>query len=614
MDTIRTEYKSRNQNVFWLKTLSVQLAEALDLLNDKDPEIVIKSVRKLRALRDLRALEPLKMLLNHPALEVVNETILAIGALGDERAIYDLLPFLDSETLLQTSAIEALGQIRSQSAVSYLEKLLPDSIVGPMVAETIAYIGGVTSYKALAKHWLKHGRQLDTENYLSLLKYVLEGISPKIPHINGMCESLSRHLNDPNDSIKTLASCCILASGPCREDMKALSIISDTLADYVQLPPCLKNRKDLAPKLLNGNEKLISWGFQLSALYPKCVSPKNILNAMEKYTNVDDINYIAEVLLKVKDPILAPAVLDLYCKIPWDKRIFLHPVIKLYKKQIRSLLIDYDIDDETRIIISAYVGVSPVCIALEIMDLPLDSRIFVLSFLTDCKNIMKCMPWSQWLENSPGFYLNVAADATLKSGIKEIFPVLRKIFPSYPVKKLIKSAGTLRDKESVSILLKHLNIESSETRILILESLGRIGGREARQGLKNYIKNCNKNDELRKAIRALSFCATSEDCDFFRELIYNSDWYIRLICSEVLSRYPSYENFQALIKLASDPEKIVSQRTSFFLKYLPMGNFLNSYQKKDISGDKYQNIQLIPENESFKYNHQLKEHQDVTGN
>lgn len=604
------------QNIFWTKTSSVQLTEALNLLNHENSKIVLKAVQTLREIKDIRALEPLRMLLKHPDLEVVNEVILSIGSLGDERVISDLIPFLYSDPLFQTSAIQALKEIRSQSAIAYLEQLLTDSIVGPMVAETIAFIGGIAAYKVLAKHWLKFRGQLDTENYLSLLKYVLEGINSQIPSISGICESFSIYLNDPNDSIRTLAACCILASGPYPEDTKALNIISETYKDYIQLPACLKNRRDLIPKLLNGNEKLISWGFQLSALYPKNISPLNILNALKKYTDEsDDINYIAEVLLKIKDPILAPAILDLYCKIPWHKRIILHPVIKTYKKQIRSLLIDYDIDDETRIVISAYIGVSPVCIALEIMDLPLDSRILVLSLLTDCKGIMKCMPWSQWLENSPGFYLNVATEVALKSGIKEIFPVLRKVLPSYPVKRLIKSAGTLKDKESVSILIKHLESESTEIRMLILESLGHIGGKEARQGLKNFIKNCTKNEELRKAIRSLSLCATSEDCSFFREFSSNSDWYFRLICAEVLSRYPSPENFEILVKLSSDPEKIVSQRTSFFLKYLPMGNFLTCKDRNTLDS-KYQNIQAIAMHkiESYKYNHQLKEHQDVTGN
>ncbi len=618
MNIIRTEeYKLRKQNIFWIKTSSAQLVDALNLLNHKNPQVVIKTIQKLREIRDLRALEPLRMLLNHPDLEVVSETILAIGSLGDERVVNDLIPFLNSEPLLQTSAIQALGEIRCQTAIGYLEQMLTDSIVGPMVAETMAFIGGIAAYKALAKHWLNHGEQIDTENYLSLLKHVLEGINSQVPHIEGICESFSRYLNDPNDSIRALAACCLIASGPCPEDMKALSIISETLGDNIQLPACLKNRKDLVPRLLNSSENLILWGFQLSALYPKNASPMDILNALKKYSDEsDNINYIADVLLKVKDPILAPAILDLYCRISWDKRIILHPLLKIYKKQIRLLLIDYDIDDETRIVISAHIGVSPVCIALEIMDLPLDSRILVLSLLSDCKSIMKCMPWSQWLENSPGFYLNVAADVTLKSGIKEIFPVLRKIFPSYPVKKLIKSAGTLKDKESVSILIKHLETESTETRMLILESLGYIGGKEARQGLKNYIKNCKKTGELHKAIRSLSFCATSEDCSFFRELSSDSDWHVRSICAEVLSRYPSLENFETLIKLSSDPEKIVSQRTSFFLKYLPMGNFLIRQQEHNSSDKEYQDIQLESKDkiESFKYNHQLKEHQNVTGN
>ena len=186
---------------------------------------------------------------------------------------------------------------------------------------------------------------------------------------------------------------------------------------------------------------------------------------------------------------------------------------------------------------------------------------------------MKCLPWTQWLENNPGFYITVAAEVAVKTHFKELLPVLRKALAAYPVARIIRAVGELGDRESVPALISHLSSASSYTGSLIIETLGRIGGKEAVEGLKNAALSLEPPVK-RLAFRALSGCIAGDDCAFFRDAAADPDWYVRLICVEAISRRPGSENFSALVKLSADPVPVVAQRAFYFLKYLPMSGFL----------------------------------------
>ena len=99
----------------------------------------------------------------------------------------------------------------------------------------------------------------------------------------------------------------------------------------------------------------------------------------------------------------------------------------------------------------------------------------------------------------------------------------------------------------------------------MLESLGRIGGPEARAALRAATGSGRPQRE-RMAYRALSRCATEDDDEIFRHATDHSDWYVRLSCAEVLGRFSRPENFAALAQLAADPVPIVAQRALSFLE------------------------------------------------
>jgi len=99
---------------------------------------------------------------------------------------------------------------------------------------------------------------------------------------------------------------------------------------------------------------------------------------------------------------------------------------------------------------------------------------------------------------------------------------------------------------------------------LILESLGRVGGPEARQAIRRAI--LEGRCEQRIGYRALSLCAIEEDDALFRRAVGHADWYVRLACADVLGRFMRPENLAALSQLAADPVGIVSQRALSFLE------------------------------------------------
>src|SRR5512140_233246 len=97
---------------------------AVALLDDGDGDVVLQSVLVLDSLRDPRAWPHLRPLLEHDDANVVQATIMAAGHLAGVTASRDLVPFLSADPWLQMAATQALGDLRSTSAVPHLVPLL----------------------------------------------------------------------------------------------------------------------------------------------------------------------------------------------------------------------------------------------------------------------------------------------------------------------------------------------------------------------------------------------------------------------------------------------------------------------------------------------------------
>jgi HEAT repeat protein len=76
----------------------------------------------------------------------------------------------------------------------------------------------------------------------------------------------------------------------------------------------------------------------------------------------------------------------------------------------------------------------------------------------------------------------------------------------------------------------------------------------------------SRGGEARAAYRALSQCAAEEDEALFRAAVTDPDWYVRLLCVEVLGRFARPENLNALARLAGDPMPSVAGRALALLE------------------------------------------------
>ena len=99
-----------------------------------------------------------------------------------------------------------------------------------------------------------------------------------------------------------------------------------------------------------------------------------------------------------------------------------------------------------------------------------------------------------------------------------------------------------------------------ELRQAAVESLGRIGGSEARAALREPARGLGLAPEARVAYKALAACAGPEDGALFRGAVDHPDWQVRLAAAEALARLPGQENMAMLTRLASDTVSAVAHR------------------------------------------------------
>ncbi len=169
------------------------------------------------------------------------------------------------------------------------------------------------------------------------------------------------------------------------------------------------------------------------------------------------------------------------------------------------------------------------------------------------------LPWEQWLRQGDGRYLVLAAEVADQAVLRDLLPQLREAFPGSGSAEVVRAFGALGDRQAVPLILEELRGEGPLAKPLLVESLGRIGGPEARWALRE-MAGSEDSKVARMAYGALAACATEEDDEFFREALGHPDWYVRLACTEVLGRFARPENLAGLTLLAADPVPVVARR------------------------------------------------------
>jgi HEAT repeat protein len=534
---------------------------AVELLRDEDDDVALQGILILDHIKDPRAVEPLRSTLHNENPNMAQAAIVAIGHLGDGRSIPDLLPFLEGDTWLQVAAVQALGDLRSPQAIDPLSQLLTDLLVGPMAAEAIAQIGGPTALSVLSAHWLDFHDELDPETSLGLLAHVLEGLQEPPPRSEKLRSSLAQRLRDPYRQVRESAARCLLAMGSGPEDAEALNLLSGIATDPEVLPSCLARRHDLIDILLEKPGTFRSWGFLLSSQYPEAPTSGPLQRAMSAEEPPSALRPILDALSRLRGKALGKPLLHLYLGLPPASRAELLPVLKIHRRSLLAARAERDdIATVDGLILDAALGEDTAAVRQQIIDLPLAERLEVVFQLSDHAELMRSLPWSEWLESAADDYIAIASQAAVASGLRELLPELRGLLASSACPELIRTVGELGDRDSVPELLNLLEEPTRRHyRPLIFEALGRIGGPEARHLLREVALSEDKK-EVRLAFKSLAHCAAEEDDAFFRDAASHSDWLVRLAAVDVLARYARPGNLTAISSLAADPVAIVAQR------------------------------------------------------
>lgn len=534
------------------------LPVVVGLLKDSDPDVVLQAVLILDRLRDPRALEALHGALGHADPNVRQEAILAIGHLGDARSIPFLLPFLKTDFWVQMAAVQALGDLRSPEAVPYLAEQLTDPLVGSVAAEALARIGGISAFQILASHWPAGGVEIDDETMLGLLAHVLEGL----PHSEetgvlpgGLREALSARLHDRSPEVRNAAARCLLVLGPSPWDQAAI----ETLSVPVR-PAALARRRDLVGPLLTMSGEPRAWGLQLAAAFPEDVPAEAFLAAVhEAVAHRDLLPALLQALEKIRVPGLGETLLDLYLRLPPGARDALVPALKARRDEMgEAIAARPEMAETDRLVLSAFLGRPVEEVAGAVLDLEPALCPDVVSRLLGLEGLAAHLPWNDWLAEAPELYSDLAAEAAVNCGLRDLLPLLRSRADAAPSEPLIRALGTLGDREAVPVFARCL--EREDLRLAGLESLGRVGGPEARAALQYAACSLEAAAEARAAFKALAACAGPGDDMTFRAAAGHSDWQVRLTSAEVLGRFRNPENVAVLTRLAGDPVPAVSHR------------------------------------------------------
>jgi HEAT repeat protein len=558
--------RNAGSEIFLLRG-SRSLPAVLPLLGDRDPDVVLQAVLILDRLRDPRALEALYGVLAHADVNVQQEAILAVGRLGDGRAVPHLLPFLAADPWLQMAAVQALGDLRAAGGIAPLTALLPDPLLGSLAAESLARIGGQAAFAALAARWCESAEGDETEAMAGLLAHVLEGLAaPPEREPAGFRGMLTRHLQGGAGELRSAAARCLLCLGPGPWDAEALAVLvgSQPLSDFAPEP--LRRRPDLLGALLRGGATERSWGFLLAARFPERVPPQELLAAMAEEARTPErvSPELAAALGRVRAPGLAPRVLDLYLGMPAEARSALEPVLAAHAAELRDAVAARpDLDPVARLELAALFGEPAEALLAGLRALAAAPRARAVAALVREEELMRRLPWEEWLRDDPELFSDLAADAARRYGLDGLRDPLRSRLAAAPSPAVVRALGELEDDASAPLLLR-LCDERRDLLPVVLEALGRLGGTAVRAALRGVVRS--GGTDARIAYKALAACHEAADVPLFRKAAAHPDWFVRLAAAEVLGLSGTAEDAALLARLVADPVPLVAQRALALLQ------------------------------------------------
>ncbi|NMB99307.1 MAG: HEAT repeat domain-containing protein [Thermoanaerobaculaceae bacterium] len=189
----------------------------------------------------------------------------------------------------------------------------------------------------------------------------------------------------------------------------------------------------------------------------------------------------------------------------------------------------------------------------------------VVEHLKGEKMLLNMLPWDEWLKDNIIEYIQAATVALTKGGKTELAPILREKLRKTGSPEIMRAFGFLKDRESIPVVVSFLKNQNPLQKVLAIETLGEIGGNEARDAILEILPSLEEK-ERRIALRSLAKCADKRDKELFFKLTRDKDWMVRLSSIEYFEGSSSIDAVEAICYLSSDPVQIVANRAISYLE------------------------------------------------
>lgn len=535
-------------------------ALARQLAHDSDPDVVLQAALLLDHYRDPRGIAVLRVLLGYSDPNIVQAAILGLGHHRDASVINDLTPFLDADPWLQIAAAQALGDLGDPAALPVLEPLLSDEFLESFASESIAHIGGARSFRVLSTHWLRNQSSVDAERYVSLLAAVIVQLPRRARLDAGLEDAIIRQLWASSSTLRIAAATVVLASGTTSAEKTALHVLATSDDVSADLPACLSQRRDLLPLLLNDSGAPREWGLQLAAGAPRSAETRAIVAAVLRDELPKHLADACTALANSSDDDAANAIVSIFARVPPDRRRDVHPAISRHGQQILKVLTcDATLEANDQLILGALAGANAADVIFRVAKLPPAERADVVTQIFAREDVIRALPWQEWLEQDPSGAGGLLADAVMDANFVDTAPLLRQITRHVPSPRIVEALGCIGDVPSVDLLEDLLGSADGRMRAFVCNALARIGGERVRAIFHRVAPSMPPAD-AKFAYRAWASCAGADDLSAFRALVTHPDWLVRAATAEVLARYPDPASAVALAALALDPVEAVAQK------------------------------------------------------
>src|ERR1044072_8708934 len=124
-----------------------------------------------------------------------------------------------------------------------------------------------------------------------------------------------------------------------------------------------------------------------------------------------------------------------------------------HKNELRARLAERpDTGQEARLILAAHLGLAARDVVAHIVEMEHEARLRVLEQVATQEDLVRQLPWDEWLAERPDLYAGLAARVAAEFSLRELVPPLRTQLAQRANPDLIRAVGGLGDRASVRAL------------------------------------------------------------------------------------------------------------------------------------------------------------------